>query len=196
MLTHLRYWINSAGFWKSQEELKKLHAVDRIFQPQGDANHYTPILRSWERALERSMHWYSKFWWRILMDSEQAHHHLEYCTIYCFFFSSANSHEGTYPFLLLTKIILQPSLSTPGNPVYQILLKALVSWIHYVIIMTVKWLYSIIATLQNGLFYNFNPTWSFNSLLQISSPTVPSSRSLDFLSFVQLPPTFICFSLF
>ncbi|XP_048096893.1 putative glycerol kinase 5 isoform X2 [Alosa alosa] len=53
------------GFWSSQEELKSLHSVERLFlpqnRPQGGANQYTPVIRSWERALERSMHWYSNF---------------------------------------------------------------------------------------------------------------------------------------
>ncbi|XP_012681794.1 putative glycerol kinase 5 [Clupea harengus] len=52
------------GFWNSQEELKMLLSTDHLFLPQnalqGVASHYKPILQSWERALQRSMHWYSK----------------------------------------------------------------------------------------------------------------------------------------
>uniref|UniRef100_A0A673WX83 Glycerol kinase 5 n=1 Tax=Salmo trutta TaxID=8032 RepID=A0A673WX83_SALTR len=54
------------GFWKSQEELKKLQRTDRVFLPRnlyrmgdgGTEGEYTPILQSWEQALKRSMNWY------------------------------------------------------------------------------------------------------------------------------------------
>ncbi|KAK6302302.1 hypothetical protein J4Q44_G00266570 [Coregonus suidteri] len=56
------------GFWKSQEELKRLQSTDRVFLPRngyglgdgGTEGEYTPILQSWERALKRSMNWYGK----------------------------------------------------------------------------------------------------------------------------------------
>lgn len=54
------------GFWKSQEELKKLQRTDRVFLPRnlyrmgdgGTEGEYTPILQRWEQALKRSMNWY------------------------------------------------------------------------------------------------------------------------------------------
>ncbi|KAG7523583.1 glycerol kinase 5 [Solea senegalensis] len=54
------------GFWRSQEELKKLQHADDLFMPQmapkeGVANRnreYMPVLQSWDRALRRSMNWY------------------------------------------------------------------------------------------------------------------------------------------
>ncbi|XP_036409577.1 putative glycerol kinase 5 [Megalops cyprinoides] len=48
------------GFWKSQEELKHLRCTDRVFLPRGARDGYTGVLLSWERALQRSLHWYSK----------------------------------------------------------------------------------------------------------------------------------------
>ncbi|TKS80091.1 putative glycerol kinase 5 [Collichthys lucidus] len=55
-----------AGFWRTREELKKLHNTDDVFLPRGPLNNgcptpngeYNPILQSWERALRRSMNWY------------------------------------------------------------------------------------------------------------------------------------------
>ncbi|AWP04365.1 putative glycerol kinase 5 [Scophthalmus maximus] len=57
-----------AGFWRTREELKKLQSTDKVFLPKvvdrddsGSWNReYTPVLQSWERALRRSMNWYSK----------------------------------------------------------------------------------------------------------------------------------------
>uniref|UniRef100_A0A8K9WP04 Glycerol kinase 5 n=1 Tax=Oncorhynchus mykiss TaxID=8022 RepID=A0A8K9WP04_ONCMY len=54
------------GFWKSQDELKKLQRTDRVFLPRnlyrmgdgGTEGEYTPILQRWEQALKRSMNWY------------------------------------------------------------------------------------------------------------------------------------------
>ncbi|XP_068196661.1 putative glycerol kinase 5 isoform X2 [Antennarius striatus] len=54
------------GFWRSKEELKKLQSADDVFVPRevpkegscSPAGEYTPILQSWERALQRSMNWY------------------------------------------------------------------------------------------------------------------------------------------
>ncbi|XP_034039834.1 putative glycerol kinase 5 isoform X1 [Thalassophryne amazonica] len=56
------------GFWKSQEELKKLHYDGQTFLPKGSPKgltnspswEYVPVLQSWESALRRSMNWYSK----------------------------------------------------------------------------------------------------------------------------------------
>uniref|UniRef100_A0A665U885 Glycerol kinase 5 n=1 Tax=Echeneis naucrates TaxID=173247 RepID=A0A665U885_ECHNA len=56
------------GFWKTREELKKLRSIDQVFLPHraakdgcGSSNReYIPILQSWEKALQRSMNWYSK----------------------------------------------------------------------------------------------------------------------------------------
>ncbi|XP_076601702.1 glycerol kinase 5 [Chaetodon auriga] len=56
------------GFWRSKEELKKLHCSDKVFLPRGaheegacsPRGEYIPILQSWERALRRSMNWYTK----------------------------------------------------------------------------------------------------------------------------------------
>ncbi|XP_041918779.1 putative glycerol kinase 5 [Alosa sapidissima] len=49
-----------AGLWKSQEELKQLRTTERVFVPSSPARHHATNLRSWERALRRSMHWYSQ----------------------------------------------------------------------------------------------------------------------------------------
>ncbi|XP_034558266.1 putative glycerol kinase 5 [Notolabrus celidotus] len=58
------------GFWKTREELKKLQSTDKVFRPReatqvshpsgSTSREYLPILQSWERALKRSMDWYSK----------------------------------------------------------------------------------------------------------------------------------------
>ncbi|XP_030630356.1 glycerol kinase 5 [Chanos chanos] len=51
------------GLWKNKEELKKLQTTDRLFMPQygkGDGGKYETILQNWERALKRSLHWYSQ----------------------------------------------------------------------------------------------------------------------------------------
>ncbi|CAG5896953.1 unnamed protein product [Menidia menidia] len=56
------------GFWKTQEELKKLQSTDKEFLPRraategavGPSWEYIPVLQSWERALRRSMNWYKR----------------------------------------------------------------------------------------------------------------------------------------
>uniref|UniRef100_A0A4W6FI06 Glycerol kinase 5 n=1 Tax=Lates calcarifer TaxID=8187 RepID=A0A4W6FI06_LATCA len=57
------------GFWRTREELKKLQNTDEVFLPKGSSKEdaggslnreYIPVLQSWERALRRSMNWYSK----------------------------------------------------------------------------------------------------------------------------------------
>lgn len=53
------------GYWKNKEKLKKLQNTERLFVPQnakGDTRNgiYNPVLRNWEEALQRSMHWYSQ----------------------------------------------------------------------------------------------------------------------------------------
>ncbi|KAM6948517.1 glycerol kinase 5 [Aplochiton taeniatus] len=58
------------GFWRSQEELKKLQTTDCVFLPRNglkengrmgsQESEYSPVLQSWERALRRSMNWYNK----------------------------------------------------------------------------------------------------------------------------------------
>ncbi|XDV27077.1 hypothetical protein PO909_030670 [Leuciscus waleckii] len=54
------------GYWKNQEELKKLLTTDLHFLPrrskaEGDmGGQYRGVLQSWERALQRSMHWYNQ----------------------------------------------------------------------------------------------------------------------------------------
>ncbi|CAL8281140.1 unnamed protein product [Lota lota] len=58
------------GFWKNQEELKRLHTTDQTFVPRQQAQtstelgvvsgEYVPVLQSWEKALKRSMNWYSR----------------------------------------------------------------------------------------------------------------------------------------
>ncbi|XP_061833691.2 glycerol kinase 5 isoform X2 [Nerophis lumbriciformis] len=50
----------AVGYWKTREELKKLHSAGDVFCPKGAASQYTPILQSWERALRRSMYWYKQ----------------------------------------------------------------------------------------------------------------------------------------
>uniref|UniRef100_A0AAQ4Q7W1 Glycerol kinase 5 n=1 Tax=Gasterosteus aculeatus aculeatus TaxID=481459 RepID=A0AAQ4Q7W1_GASAC len=54
------------GFWRTKEELKRLQVIDKTYLPQGAPKggacspnvEYIPALRSWERALRRSMNWY------------------------------------------------------------------------------------------------------------------------------------------
>lgn len=56
------------GFWKSRDELKKLQNTDRVFVPKvankdgagWQSWEYVHTLQSWERAIRRSMNWYSK----------------------------------------------------------------------------------------------------------------------------------------
>ncbi|XP_059358132.1 putative glycerol kinase 5 [Carassius carassius] len=54
------------GYWRNQEELKKLLTTDQHFLPQRSkadwdkGGPYRGALQSWERALQRSMHWYSQ----------------------------------------------------------------------------------------------------------------------------------------
>ncbi|CAL8346186.1 unnamed protein product [Merluccius merluccius] len=58
------------GFWKNQEELKRLHTTDEMFLPRQAAQtstdlgvvsgEYVPVLQSWEKALRRSMEWYNR----------------------------------------------------------------------------------------------------------------------------------------
>ena len=57
-----------AGFWKNQEELRRLHTTDQMFVPRQPAQRstelgvvsgeYEAVLWSWEKALQRSMGWY------------------------------------------------------------------------------------------------------------------------------------------
>uniref|UniRef100_A0A3Q1JEA0 Glycerol kinase 5 n=1 Tax=Anabas testudineus TaxID=64144 RepID=A0A3Q1JEA0_ANATE len=56
------------GFWRTREELKKLQSTGEVFLPK-DAHkegagcqnrEYIHTFQSWERALRRSMNWYSK----------------------------------------------------------------------------------------------------------------------------------------
>ncbi|XP_023653874.2 glycerol kinase 5 [Paramormyrops kingsleyae] len=48
------------GFWKSLGDLKRLHQSEQVFVPQVERRLYTPVLQGWEKAVHRSMHWYSK----------------------------------------------------------------------------------------------------------------------------------------
>uniref|UniRef100_A0A672LEJ0 Glycerol kinase 5 n=1 Tax=Sinocyclocheilus grahami TaxID=75366 RepID=A0A672LEJ0_SINGR len=54
------------GYWRNQEELKKLLTTDQHFLPRRSkadwdmGSPYRGVLQSWERALQRSMHWYSQ----------------------------------------------------------------------------------------------------------------------------------------
>ncbi|KAM8839719.1 glycerol kinase 5 [Synchiropus picturatus] len=57
-----------AGFWKTREELKRLHCTDKVFSPrdlrsgqgQSPTSEYSSVLQSWDRAIQRSMNWYNK----------------------------------------------------------------------------------------------------------------------------------------
>lgn len=64
------------GYWRNQEELKKLLTTDQLFLPRRSKTDwdkggpYRGVLQSWERALQRSMHWYSQPWFtRIQVSS-------------------------------------------------------------------------------------------------------------------------------
>ncbi|KAK1162580.1 putative glycerol kinase 5 isoform X1 [Acipenser oxyrinchus oxyrinchus] len=48
------------GFWSSKEELKCLGCTEKVFYPQNVWKNYSPVIDRWEKALTRSMHWYSK----------------------------------------------------------------------------------------------------------------------------------------
>ncbi|XP_006637880.1 glycerol kinase 5 [Lepisosteus oculatus] len=48
------------GFWKSKEDLKNLKCLEKVFVPRNVSQDYNPIMENWEKALMRSMHWYSK----------------------------------------------------------------------------------------------------------------------------------------
>ncbi|XP_041120402.1 putative glycerol kinase 5 [Polyodon spathula] len=48
------------GFWSSREELKCLGCTEKVFYPQNVWENYKPVIDHWEKALTRSMHWYSK----------------------------------------------------------------------------------------------------------------------------------------
>ncbi|MGH0119839.1 UNVERIFIED_CONTAM: hypothetical protein FKN15_043272 [Acipenser sinensis] len=48
------------GFWSSKEELKCLGCTEKVFYPQNVWKNYKPVIDRWEKALTRSMHWYSK----------------------------------------------------------------------------------------------------------------------------------------
>ncbi|XP_076000642.1 glycerol kinase 5 [Genypterus blacodes] len=51
------------GFWRTREELKKLQRTDKVFMPKTALKTspvHTTELESWERALSRSLNWYSK----------------------------------------------------------------------------------------------------------------------------------------
>lgn len=58
----------STGFWRTREELRRLISTDKVFLPReapkdGPSSlgaEYVPVFQSWERALQRSMNWYSK----------------------------------------------------------------------------------------------------------------------------------------
>jgi glycerol kinase len=47
----------AVGFWKSLEELRQNWGVDRVFEPQWDADKREKGYRSWKRAVERSKGW-------------------------------------------------------------------------------------------------------------------------------------------
>ncbi|MBI4786539.1 MAG: glycerol kinase GlpK [Chloroflexi bacterium] len=47
----------AVGFWKSLEELKQNWGVDRIFEPQWDAERREEGYRGWKRAVERAKGW-------------------------------------------------------------------------------------------------------------------------------------------
>uniref|UniRef100_A0AAY4AC77 Glycerol kinase 5 n=1 Tax=Denticeps clupeoides TaxID=299321 RepID=A0AAY4AC77_9TELE len=52
------------GFWTCKDDLKKLQSTECLFQPRFKTgsvkDQYKSILQSWEKALQRSMHWYNK----------------------------------------------------------------------------------------------------------------------------------------
>ncbi|XP_041126280.1 putative glycerol kinase 5 isoform X2 [Polyodon spathula] len=48
------------GFWSSKEELTCLGCTEKVFYPQNLRENYKPVIDRWEKALMRSMHWYSK----------------------------------------------------------------------------------------------------------------------------------------
>ncbi|KAG9343631.1 hypothetical protein JZ751_013801 [Albula glossodonta] len=57
LLSGFPRWHFDAGFWKNQEELKRLRTTDRMFLPNPVRGEYRPLLQNWENALQRSLHW-------------------------------------------------------------------------------------------------------------------------------------------
>jgi glycerol kinase len=47
----------AVGYWGGQEELRRLWAVDRNFEPQMDGSRRQELLHGWHRAVERARGW-------------------------------------------------------------------------------------------------------------------------------------------
>lgn len=47
----------AVGFWQSQQEVTRLWAVDRTFEPQMSEDQRESLYINWKRAVERSLHW-------------------------------------------------------------------------------------------------------------------------------------------
>ncbi len=47
----------AVGFWSSQQEVAEHWAIDRTFEPGMSKDQRTRLLNSWNRAVERSLHW-------------------------------------------------------------------------------------------------------------------------------------------
>ena len=47
----------AVGFWRDQAEIRKIWAVDRIFEPQLDARSCDARLHGWHRAVQRAFDW-------------------------------------------------------------------------------------------------------------------------------------------
>ena len=47
----------AVGFWRDQAEIRKIWAVDRIFEPQLDARSRDARLHGWHRAVQRAFDW-------------------------------------------------------------------------------------------------------------------------------------------
>lgn len=45
------------GLWKSQEELRKLRKIDKVFTPAMDANRRARLFAKWQKGVALSMHW-------------------------------------------------------------------------------------------------------------------------------------------
>jgi len=48
----------AVGFWENTEEIKKLWAVERIFEPEIRPGQMKKLILNWNKALDRSKNWY------------------------------------------------------------------------------------------------------------------------------------------
>jgi hypothetical protein len=47
----------NVGLWKSQDELRKLRKIDKIFTPAMDNNTRTKLFAKWQKGVNLALHW-------------------------------------------------------------------------------------------------------------------------------------------